>query len=372
MATVNYTAGACPALLIAQNDIMGQNDPSNLMEPVGLVQAVKDPSNVPLAQFEQLGAGDGHGPKAVRVVARKPLIAADVADEKACESGEKIPRYETLATANLHSHLPIQIDEADIRKLCEGYSQYMSVPAQQRGTAAVSGRGMEVMREVYDVIQMAFPAMRSHINKQLWGAAALAPGVFRDGASSKTFTFLKADHSPYLKGFNELKQAIRRTTFTGAPIIVGEGAVELATMSLEYGCCNDGGTDFGTMRGNPGFKFYSDLDAAAALGNANRALAFMPGTMHMFSYNSYVGNFASPMGTMARGTIADPAVPGLRYDIRIMPNECGEYYDVFLDHHYGLWYADDLFKEAVVSPAYAGDDRAGVNGIFLIEGAIAS
>src|SRR5690606_24113606 len=117
-------------------------------------------------------------------------------------------------------------------------------------------------------------------------------------------------------------QELARSTFRGTPITFGEGLWDLANMSLQYGCCNDGGTDFGTMMRNAGFKFYRDLQAGTALGSGDTFGAFMPGTMQLLAFNDYVGDFSRPIGTMSRGTLPDPALPGLRYDVRVLPNEC--------------------------------------------------
>jgi hypothetical protein len=127
-------------------------------------------------------------------------------------------------------------------------------------------------------------------------------------------------------------------------------------MDLGYGCCNDGGFDFGKMAANAPFKFYSDYDMTTELGNANDFFAFFPKTVQMAVFNKYVGEFARPIGTMERGTLPDPFIPGLVYDVRILPNECGEYYDLYVNLDYDFWFAPDQFQ--------AGDRLEGVTGVF--------
>jgi hypothetical protein len=365
MATVNYTAGACSALLFTQNEVMKSNTPSELISPIGLVQALKDPSNVATAEFEQLGAGDGHN-KVVRLVNRQPVVASAVTDAFACDAGAAVPRQEELVTINQHSHLALRVSESDVRALCEEYSNYTTLVGARMGTSSAAQTSLSVMREVYDSVSLGFDAIRQNMNSKLNTALATRLGEFVDGSTSKTYTIRNGagerNGSPILDGFAKFKQDVRKTTLTGSPILVGSGLWELTNTALEYGCCNDGGTDFGQMARSAGYKFYIDDTTGTALAAADAAFAFMPGTAHLLTFNKNVGNFARPIGVRERGTIADPSVPGLRYDISIVPNECGEYYDVYLDIDFGLW-------TAPVTLFGTGDYRAGVNGIFKVIGA---
>lgn len=358
MATVNYTAGACPALLLAQRDIMQENAAANLISPVGLVQALKDPSNVATAEFQQLGSGDGHL-KTVRVVSQRPVSASAVTDAAACDAGVVQPRFEELVTLNQHSHLALRVTESDFRALCAEGTNFLRLSNLNMGNSAAARGSMAAIREIYNSIALGLDAMRQNVNGKLGTAAATRVGEFMDGSTSKTYNVLKADGSPYMDGFTRFKQDIRKTTFGGTPITVGSGTWERTNTSLNYGCCNDGGNDFGQMSGAPGYKFYTDDTIGTALANQDALLAFMPGTAHFLSYNSNVGEFAQPIGTMERGTILDPAVPGLKYDISILPNECGKYYDLYLDIDFGLWTA----PATLFDPA---DARSGVNGIFKV------
>jgi hypothetical protein len=356
MATVNYTAGACPALLFTQREILKGNDPNDLISPVGLVQALKDPANVATAEFEQVGDGTGHN-KTVRVVSRTPVAASAVTDAFACDAGVAVPRAESLVNLTRHSHLALRVDENAVRALCEEYSNYQRLAGIGRaGDAAAS---LSVMREVYETVQAGFDAMRQNINSKLNTAMATRTGTLVGGGATGTYVVRKADGSPYLDGLARFKQDVRRTTMTGQPILVGSGLWELTNTALDYGCCNDGGTDFGQMARNAGYKFYVDDTTGTVNANPDLAIAFMPGTAHLLTFNKNVGNFARPIGVRERGTIVDPAVPGLRYDISIIPNECGEFYDVYLDLDFDLWTAPTtLFP--------VGDTRAGVNGIFKV------
>ena len=363
MATITYTPGACEALLLGQQDVFGRNTPSDLVSPVGLVQALRDPSNTRGIQLEPVQSMSGHT-KQVRYFWRPPVAVGEVTDQFACDEGTTQPYLEGTVDMGLHSHLGLRVAESQIRALCEAYSQNQTLRTAQ-GSGAI-----QVMRETYEIIASGFDAMRQDMNQKLNVAMAAKLGNFLspDGGTtpvtSKTYTLRNANGqyagSAVLDGFAKMRQDLRKTTLNGKPIIVGNGLFELANEALNYGCCNAGGTDFGRMaNSNAGYQYYIDDYTGTALGNANGLIAFMPGMAHLLTYNKNVGTFGQNIGNRIRGVIQDPAVPGLKYDISIVPNECGEYYDVYLDADYDLFVAPTtLFK--------ATDYRTGINGTFKI------
>lgn len=363
MATVNYTAAACPALLIGQNDVFANNTPSDLISSVGLIQALQDETNTRGVRIEPVVNQSGHS-KQVRVFWRQPISVSAVTDAAACDAGVANPYIEQLVTMSMHSHLAIPVAEADIRALCEAYSQYMTVGA------ANAGGQIRVMREVYENLTAGIDAIRQDMNMKLNVAMAAKLGRFLSpdggttpGPTSKTYIFRNVNGqfsgSAVLDGFAKFKQDMRKTTLNGNPIVVGNGLFELANNAVEYGCCNAGGTDFGQMAAAAGYRWYADDYTGTALADPNGLIVFKPGMAHLLTYNKNVGNFAGQIGNKTRGTIADPSVPGLRYDISIVPDECGEFYTLYLDIDYDLFIAPaTIFK--------ADDYRTGINGTFKV------
>jgi hypothetical protein len=226
------------------------------------------------------------------------------------------------------------------------------------------------MSEIVMEIMMDFDGLRQAINNDLHDSLTLQFGKFVGGDTFKTYNMYRAvgtsglsEGSPVLSGFTRLKQDLARTTMTGSPIVVGEGALDLAIGALEYGCCNTSGNDFGAMAKNPGFKYYKDFTIGTdSVGDGNGFAMFMPGSMQFASYLEYVGGFARPIGIVERGTIPDPAIPGLKYDMRVIPNACSgnsvvESYDVIIGVHFDLYVAPtNMFQSA--------DRLTGVNGVF--------
>jgi hypothetical protein len=213
-------------------------------------------------------------------------------------------------------------------------------------------------------LDIDFNAIRRAINLDILTAASTHYGKWQGGANTKSFPVYRSVDaaagsvgSPVLDGFNRFGREIKRSTYNGKPIVVGEGIFDLAARALQWGCCNNGGTDFGKMAANSPFKYYTDTDIATGTGSEDGLFTFMPGALQFVSYNDYVGSFASRIGTVERGTISDPFTPGLTYDMRFFPDECGEFYILELGLHFDLYAAPtNLFK--------TGDRLEGVNGFF--------
>ncbi len=355
--------GVCPAILVGIGDILNTNDPKNLITPVGLAQALLDPSNrQPNSVVQNVDAGAGH-PKTVRIMRKQRGTDADTATSKSCDEGAERPYMEDVFTVNQYRQQTHKFSEATIRKLCDSYSSYMKLKVQGKETSGAAYDSIKVMREFAEQIQLDSDGLRIAINKDLLTSFALNYGRYTDNSYSKTFNMYRSNDasglpvgSPVLDGFNKFKREVSRSTFNGLPIVFGEGLLDLAVASLQYGCCNMGGTDFGAMANSPGFKFYKDFFAGSALGNADAFGAFMPGTMQLATYNEYVGSFGD-IGKMSRGVMPDTKLPGIQYDVRVLPNECGEYYNVFIGLHFDLYVAP-------TNQFQASDRLAGVNGVF--------
>jgi hypothetical protein len=90
--------------------------------------------------------------------------------------------------------------------------------------------------------------------------------------------------------------------------------------------------------------------------NADSAIVFAPGSLLYLPYLNYVGNYGQ-IGVMNRFTMPIPGLPSVRQDVRILPDECSESYQIFCEA------AFDLFA-APTAMFPAGDANQGVNGVF--------
>lgn len=358
--SITQQNGVCPAILAGVEELLSPNAPTNLMTPVGAVQALLDPENTRGVTMEQLGEGDNGHRKTVRIWHKQRAIPDDLGDEKNCDPGTAKPRFEETFDVDLHTQHVVHIDEATVRTLCDAYSQLVRVPVASRDSDGRAIDSKAILRELAEDLMMDLDPIRQKINENYLTALALNFGDWKGGDSSKTFNVIGSnDHAVVLTGFNQLKQELKKIGMGGMPLVFGGGNIDLAFSALELGCCNDIGQDFGKMSKNAGFKFYfDDSDMNTLLGNANAFGILQPKAAQFVTFNKYVGSFARPHGLTERGTMPDPKLPGIRYDIRIVPNECAEEgWDMFVNLDYGFYFAPtNLYK--------SGDRLEGVNGLF--------
>lgn len=350
--------GACPALLVGIGEVLKESAPQNLVTPVGAIQALYDPDNRRPVTMEQIGGGsDGHT-KQVRIMYRQRSTPDEVRTSKSCNPGTEKPTFEDTFSVNQYRGITIHKTEQTIRDLCAAYSEFVRLGGATTDSSRVP---LQVMRDFANDILLDIDPLRQSINQAILTSTALNIGGFADDQSSPlTVKVLKSadDHSVNSAGFNIMRQNLNKLGYSGTPIFFGGGLMDYAIMSLGYGCCNDGGTDFSKLVNQLNLKFYKDYnDFSDYFTSVNSVIGFMPGTLQFVPFNRYVGNFARPIGVKQRGTMPDPAIPGLSYDISITPNECEEFYDVVVELYFDLYAAPTtMFK--------TGDRLEGVNGVL--------
>lgn len=362
MAYAYQSNGEIPALLFSYYAANKTNNLKTITDPTGLLDAITDPTNEAATNQSiiDLGSGSGHK-KAVRIWSKQRQIAADVATTKTCLTGgvEK-PLFEEVVPVAQYRSIALEISEATIRKMTEEYSKIVAVKG-------VTSQGqLEVMAELWNEAAIDMNALRRSINLALLTSLATEFGAYKGGVigALKSFPIYRGVDaaagsigSPVLHGFNQMMQEFRKSTFNGKPYICAQGIFELANTSLEYGCCNNGGTDFGKMNNSARHNFYIEEDVTTATGSNDGIIAFMPGALQMIRYNEYVGDFSRPIDNIQRGTIVDPLRPNLKYDVRLKPDGCDEKYTLEFGLNFDLYAAPTtMFK--------AGDTTVGINGVF--------
>jgi hypothetical protein len=368
--SIIQTNAVCPAILIGLEELLKDGTPYELFTQVGLLQSLYDPMNrQPNTVTQSVGAENGH-PKSVRVKHKQRSTASDTTTTKDCAGGTPKSYFEEVFTVNQYRQHTINVRESDIRSLCDASSKLQAVPGASFNSWEGNAYNLQLMSEIVMEIMMDFDALRQSINTDLHTSLNLLFGKYVGGNAINTYNVYRTNNAtglqegaPVFSGFNKMKQDLSRTTMPGLPIVVGEGSLELAIGALEYGCCNLNGNDFGAMAKNPGFKFYKDYTIGTdSIGSADGFAIYLPGQMQFADYNEYVGGFARPIGIVERGTIPDPAIPGLKYDMRIIPNACSgssvvESYDIIIGVHFDLWVAPNtMFKSS--------DRLYQVNGVF--------
>ncbi len=355
MSTSNLQ-NVCPALLLGLGDVLNGTAPVNNVSPLG-IQALLDPENTRQNMIvEQLDNGSGHI-KQVRVARQQRALKTDITDGKDCDAGTERPWLEEIYTINYSKQHVIKVKESTVRTLCDAYSQYLNVPVASRTTDGRALLSIGMMRSIVEVLMLDLDVMRQAINDDFIDAVATGIGTWVGGATDKSFNVINADGQMDWRGIGSLKQELKKTGMKGIPIIVGGGNIDTYYEAKNFGCCNAGGYDFAMNDPKAPSKLYFDDNIGTALGGANNFLLFMPGSIKFLTFNEYVGEFSREHDGVVRGTFPDPELPGVRYDIRLVPNRCDEDYDLFVNLSYDFYLSpEDL---------YATDDRLeGVNGIF--------
>lgn len=358
---ITQTGAACPALLVGLNEINPQQ--AELVTPVGFLQAMFDPANRRDGSvITDNGTVEPGQPRPVRVAHKVRSTPASVETAKSCGNGVERPYLEETFNTTLYREQSFKVSEEALRVLCSAHSDW--VKFGQSNNAQGQATALQAMREVVTEFMLDVDSLRQSINDACITQYAAKVGKWKGGAVTKSFPVYRTTATTGLEsggvipaGFNTFRQEVMQSTFRGTPLVFGNGNMYLATQSMGYGCCNSAGVDISAMNAAAGYKFYSDLNAGTILGGVNNFGMFMPGSVQFASYNEYVGKFSRPIGKMERGTMMDPFVPGLVYDVRILPNECGEYYEMIVGLHFDVW----------VSPLTefsASDALYEVNGAF--------
>lgn len=358
---ITQNNAACPAILAALDSVTAA-DPKKLIEPVGLVQALMDPLQPKNSAVQRYGEGGQVQP--VRVYWTQRATEDEVRSAKSCDVGTLKVKQETNAVPDRYNEIAIEVSEEALRALCATLAERVTLEGSSiKSIAGATDSQLGLYRDATEEIIRALPALRRKINQNLITDFLARVGKFQgQGVSpSPSYTVRQAlnngfDGAPVFDGYAKLDQDLSSITDGARPILFGRGIFDLANTALKYGCCNNGGTDFGRMRDDSEaqFNFYRDFQSGAILG-ANVVGGFFPGMAQLLRYNEYVGPYATPHGLTQRGTLSDPAIPGLKYDMRVIPGSCmGEGWTIILGLRYGLWVAPDQYKST--------DRLTGVNG----------
>jgi hypothetical protein len=365
------TANVCPAILTSLADNL-INNPSNVQIQGGMLAALTSPSNLGAGQIIRQANDNGTGQsKEVRVVYKQRKLASSASDTKDCVADGQMNYIEETVQINNYRGVSFTMSEAQLRTYCDSYAQLVQLtgstqPGQiverANGIGAAQG-ALSVVREMFMDFQLSANALIQAINDDLITAALGGVGDWYGGAANPTYTVENSsDGSVKAKGLFEMKQNYMNTGFNGAPIIVGgAGALQRVWMNdSRYFGQGANGINFATVRDNTGIAdFYFDSNIAGNMTNQDSAIVFAPGSLLYLPYLNYVGNYGQ-IGVMNRFTMPIPGLPSVRQDIRILPDECQETYQIFCEAAFDLYSAPTAMFPA-------GDPNEGVNGVFKAE-----
>ena len=373
--SVNLAYVQAALLILASDD--GITNSLSARTNSGLLGAVLTPENLSYATQTRLANDNGTGhTREVRVATKQRLTADDNPDLEmdGCEFGDEMPYLEETVTITQQSAAGFTISEAQIRLFPDLVSRLQAItgtniPAQMVmiGRNLPEGRQIiQAIREVTFNFSLSYNSLVQKINKVLLNDFVSKVGLWRGGASTKSYevqtanAYASGGGSVNPAGLFRFKQDLRSQMLQGnAHTISGWGALDrvVAQDSAFFGQ-GANGVDYGSLVANANLisRYFVDENIADVLGSEDTALIFMPGSANFLPYLKYVGTFGR-IGTMDRFTMPVPIVPGLEVDVKILPNECDEIYEIKFGLHYELYIPEmDLFKPT--------DLLAGVNGTF--------
>jgi len=373
--SVNLAYVQVALLVLASDD--GITNALSARTNSGLIGALLTPENMSYAQQTRLANDNGTGHiREVRVAAKQRLTADDNPDLEidGCEFGDEMPYIEETVTITQQAAAGFKISESQIRLYPDLVSRLQAItgtniPAQMVmiGRNLPEGRQIiQAIREVTFNFSLSYDSLVQKINKILVNDFVSKVGKWRGGATSKTYTVQNA--AAFANGGGSVdagqlfkwKQDMRSQMLMGTPHTVsGFGALDrVVAQNAEYFGQGANGVDYGSLVANANqvSRYFVDQNIVDILGSENNALIFMPGSANFLPYLKNVGTFGK-IGNMDRFTMPIPTVPGLEVDVKILPDECEEIYNIKFGLHFELYIPEmELFKDS--------DYLTGVNGTF--------
>jgi hypothetical protein len=307
----------------------------------------------------------------VRVKYLQRGTESDVRTTHDCTIPGYKPYKETSAVIDCYVETSISLDFAEVAKYCSDASNY-----QQAGQKNVS----KLMKAHVERIMTALNPLRTKLNKCLLGDMRSQFSPLPSSSTSyqntkvlpgkdinvlrTTDTYGTGQGAPLLTGWEEVQYDYINAELTGTPYIVGFGNFQKFNSTIKYGCCNQGGIDFGAVNSDSPYKYYQDLTFSQTINNTtenNSIGVFAPGIVQMITYNKHKGDFAGAIGASEYGTFPDPFINGLDWDIQLDFDTCAKKFNLIISLTAGLF--------VVPSDSFASGDRLytydSVNGAFL-------
>jgi hypothetical protein len=371
--SVNLAYVQAALLILASDD--GITNSLSAQTNSGLLGALLTPENLSYASQTRLANDNGTGhTREVRIATKQRLTADDNPDLEmdGCEFGDEMPYLEETVTITQQSAAGFTISEAQIRLYPDLVSRLQAItgtniPAQMVMIGRMMPEGRQIIQAIREVtfnFALSYNSLVQKMNKILLNDFVSKVGNWRGGASTKSYevqtanAYASGGGSVNPAGLFQFKQDLRSQMLQGnAHTISGWGALDrvVAQDSAFFGQ-GANGVEYGSLVANANLisRYFVDENIASILGSEDKALIFMPGSANFLPYLKYVGTFGR-IGTMDRFTMPVPIVPGLEVDVKILPNECDEIYEIKFGLHYELYIPEmDLFKST--------DLLAGVNG----------
>lgn len=362
-------------LILASDDLI--TNALSARTNTGMIGALLTPENLQHAQQTRLANDNGTGHiREVRVAAKQRLTLADNVDLEmdGCEFGSEMPYIEETVTINNQVAQSFTISEAQLRLYPDLVTRLQTitganVPRRMVEIGRTSAEGRQIISTIREItlnLSLSMDSLVQKLNVKLVDDFNTKVGKWRGGAASKTYAvqypgaYASGGGSVNAGELFRFKQDMRSQMLMGnAHTVSGFGALDrVVAQNAEYFGQGANGVDYGSLVTNANLvsRYFVDQNIVDILGEEDDALIFMPGSANFLPWLQYVGSFG-PIGVMDRFTMPCPLVPGLELDVKILPSECDEIYQVKFGTHFELYIPEmELFKDS--------DYLTGVNGTF--------
>lgn len=309
--------GYCDAVSRGLAGVNGVNNTSFKATPVGVLQLLFDPTNREQAEYVT-DINDSNG--AVRRIRVKRIPRAteeDAVDIITCDSTTVSKYVEQCVTVNKEASISFEVTKEEMQRYCAAELAIQNEP----------GATIPLFQDHLNKILAVMNGLRERINAQITATilSNIGINVVTNSATPFPLPMLYAANGGKVeKGIQLLEAHLAENEVYGQYLIAGAGIFDRFNTSIQYGCCNQFGINWDAMNAAAPYRYYRDFKLRELTGNPDIFLVFAPGAVQFVYYNDTIlGRLDGQRhGNTLYGTMIDPLVPGLRYDVAIEETNC--------------------------------------------------
>lgn len=316
--------GYCEAIVQGLTMVNGVNNTTFKATPVGTLQMLWDPENRQDAEYILQDEGTV---RKIRVKRIPRSTEADAVEGAVCGDPNLLPYVEQCVTVSKAATISFQSTLQEMQRYCAVESQIIqaqtgAIPGEQIKPEAMSFFNAHLQR-----VMSVMNGLREKINAMVTTEILANIGINVSTGTNAPFTLDMIDSvtgGKLEKGIQLLTHQMTDNEVYGTYLISGFGVFDRFNTSMQYGCCNQWGINWDAMNASAPYKFYKDLKLKDLTGNPDIFLALAPGTVQFVNYSNVLLQKLDNKrhGTFLHGTVIDPLVPGLRYDVAIEELNC--------------------------------------------------
>lgn len=338
----------------------------------GVVQALLDENNViPQYQAAVNGSTTEHY---IKIPYLPRATESEVISAHNCESGDTVAYKELGVDINdfYLSQISFKVTESELVQYCEDVNRITTAAGSEAAevlfgfSSVINGDpSFRHFNDVFNKLASRMNALRAEINRNITAKLISSLGVNIATGLNTPFSIPLlnlADFSKREEALHILSSHAVLNQVNGGYTLVGFGKLNSFITSLNYGCCNANGLDWDAVANNTNLRYYQDIYVGQESGDDDFFLMLPLGETQFVWRNRNLVNAKTNTRGVTRGTISDPMLPGVTYDVEIREFDCinddpGEVYEVFLRARY----------DVIITPEFAyntTDPMFGYNGIL--------